>query len=153
MTKFVDQTVLLNFAIDSVMKTMTLMEFHDKEGRKYRPGERIVNGIVFNASENYLSQIDTWGSEDESARSLQALPLHFEHFGPNTQALPLSFAKHDEDEDEDWDEDEEDEDWDDDEDEDWDDDEDEDWDDDEEDEDWDDDEDWDEDEDDDEDEE
>jgi hypothetical protein len=127
------------------------MEFHDKEGRKYRPGVRIVNGIVLSASGNYLTQISDWGSEDESARSLQSIPLHPTQFGPVSQALPLVLAKYDEDEEEDWDEEDDEEDWDDEED-DWDDEDEEaeDWDDEEDD--WDDDEDWDEDEDDEEDE-
>lgn len=104
---------------------MTLMEFHDKERRKYRPGVRIVNGIVFSASGNYLTQISNWGSEDESARSLQSIPLHPTQLGPVSLALPLVLAKNDEDVEEDWDDEDEEEDWDDeDEDDDWDDDED-----------------------------
>ncbi len=137
----------------SVMKPMTLMEFHDKEGSKYRPGVRIVNGIVFSASGNYLTEISNWGSEDESARSLQSIPLHPTQLGPVSQALPLVLAKYDEDEEEDWDDEDDEEDWDDDDDWDDEDEEAEDWDDEDEDEDWDDDEDWDEDEDDEEDEE
>ncbi|MGO9121396.1 MAG: hypothetical protein ACLQPD_27775 [Desulfomonilaceae bacterium] len=97
-----------------------------------------MNGIVFSASGNYLTQISNWGSEDESAGSLQSIPLHPTQLDPVSQALPLVLAKNDEDEEEDWDEDD---DWDDE------DEEAEDWDDEDEDDDWDDDEDWDEDED------
>jgi hypothetical protein len=122
-----------------------MMEFHDKEGRKYRPGVKIVNGIVFNASGKYLTEISNWGSEDESARSLQSIQLYPTQFGHDSQPLPLVLAKDDEDEEEDWDDEEDEEDWDDDDDWDDEDEEAEDWDDEEED--WDDDEDWDEDED------
>jgi hypothetical protein len=124
-----------------------MMEFHDKEGRKYRPGVRIVNGTGFSASGDYLTEISNWGSEDESARSLQSIQLYPTQFGPVSQPLPLVLAKDDEDEEEDWDDEDDEEDWDDEED-DWDDEDEEaeDWD--EEEDDWDDDEDWDEDEDD-----
>ena len=108
------------------MKAMTHMEFHDKEIENTMSGARIVNGVIFSPSENYLTRISDWGSEDESNRSLEfitAVPLESNPFSHSDdfQTRPLS-AK-DEEDDEDWDEDE---DWDDEDDEDWDEDEDED---------------------------
>jgi hypothetical protein len=128
-----------------------------KKSKKHISGARIVNGVIFSPSENYLTRINGWGSDDESGRSLE--PILAAHLGLDPfpqldlfQTMPLSAR--DEEDDEDWDDEDDDEEWDDeddwddeDEDEDWDDeDEDDDWDDEDEDEDWDEDEDYDEDE-------
>ncbi len=83
-----------------------------------------MNGVIFSPSENYLTRINGWASDDDP-RSLK--PILATHLGLDPfsqidtfQSRPLS-AK-DEEDDEDWDDDE-DEDWDDEDDEDWDDDE------------------------------